>query len=95
MPPAVPNVTTYAVDTERTAGPAALFAAHARKPGPPGKAPMVMRKMPPYRTFGSVAQRMMEKPAIAGRVKRASHKPRRVVQSDTKATAMAIKQAQT
>jgi hypothetical protein len=47
IPPAVPSVTTYAVDTDRTAGPAALFAAQARKPGPPGKAPMVMRNIPP------------------------------------------------
>jgi hypothetical protein len=69
IPPAVPRVTTYAVDTDRMAGPAALFADHARNPGPPGKAPMVIKKMPPYRTSGLVAHRMIEKPAIAGSVK--------------------------
>ena len=48
-----------------------MFAAHARKPGPPGNAPMVIRKIPPYLTFGSVAHRMIEKPAMAGSVKMA------------------------
>jgi len=71
IPPAVPRVTTYAVEIERMAGPPELFAAHARKPGPPGKAPMVIRKIPPYLTLGSVAHRIIAKPAIAGIVKTA------------------------
>ena len=95
IPPAVPRVTTYAVEIERIAGPPALFAAHARKPGPPGKAPMVSRNMPPYLTLGSVAHRITAKPAIVGTAKMAMYMPRRLVLSETKAIAMATMAAQT
>ncbi len=45
IPPAVPKVTTYAVETERKAGPAALFASPKRGTQDHlGIAPMVMRK---------------------------------------------------
>jgi hypothetical protein len=47
IPPAVPSVTTHAIYTARNAGPPALFAAHARNPGPPGKDPTVIKKIPP------------------------------------------------
>lgn len=64
-PPAVPRVTMYALDTARTAGPAALFIPHERKPGPPGKAPSVMKNTPIYRMLGSVAHRRIAKPVMA------------------------------
>ncbi len=46
IPPAVPSVTTHAIDTARNTGPPALFAVHARNAGPPGKDPTVIKKIP-------------------------------------------------
>jgi hypothetical protein len=94
-PPAVPRVTMYALETARTAGPAALFIPQERNPGPPGKAPSVMKKIPMYRTFGSVAQRIIAKPVIARVVNPARYIPRLLVLSETNATKTATAQAQT
>jgi hypothetical protein len=67
-PPAVPSVTIYALDTARTAGPEALFIPHDRKPGPPGNAPRVIKKTPPYRRLGSVPHRRIANPVMARNV---------------------------
>jgi hypothetical protein len=47
MPPAVPSDTTMVMETERTAVPGELFAAHVRKAGPPGKDQQVLKKILP------------------------------------------------
>jgi hypothetical protein len=94
-PPAVPSVTMYALDTARTAGPAALFIPQDRKPGPPGNAPSVIKKTPPYRRLGSVPHRSIANPVMARSVNAAKNIPRRCVLSEMKATRIATTQAQT
>jgi hypothetical protein len=64
IPPAVPIVIMYALDTARAADPAALLIPHDKKPGPPGNAPMVTKKIPRYLNFRSLYHRSNEKPAI-------------------------------
>jgi hypothetical protein len=94
-PPAVPSVTMYALDTARTAGPAALFIPQDRKPGPPGNAPRVIKKTPPYRRLGSVPHRRIANPVIANNVNAARYIPRRCVLSEINAMRIATTQAQT
>ncbi len=75
IPPIVPRVTTYAEVTARTEGPAELFIAQLRKPGPPGKAPTVTKYKAMYRMFGVSTHRRMAKPMIARIEKEASQMP--------------------